>query len=92
MSAVIIRLAVCLPGLGGAINTPSFAGLVLQSVDAEPGGIASAVFNTIRHVGGAIGIAFFGALTSLTPVLLNGMAASFAISVALMALRMKLGR
>ena len=98
LNAVVIMLAVCLSGLGGGINTPSFAGLVLKSVDTEHGGIASAVFNTMRQVGGAIGIAVFGALTSLTSVLLDGMAASFAISVALMALtllmalRIKLAR
>ena len=98
LNAVVIMLAVCLSGLGGGINTPSFAGLVLKSVDAEHGGIASAVFNTMRQVGGAIGIAVFGALTSLMPVLLNGMAASFTIAVALMmltllaALRIRLSR
>ena len=86
LSAIVVMLAVCLSGLGGGINTPSFAGLVLKSVDAEHGGIASAVFNTMRQVGGAIGIAVFGALTSLMPVLLNGMAVSFTIAVALMAL------
>ena len=86
LNAIVIMLAVCLSGLGGGINTPSFAGLVLKSVDAEHGGIASAVFNTMRQVGGAIGIAVFGALTSLMPVLLNGMAASFTIAVVLMAL------
>ena len=86
LSAIVVMLAVCLSGLGGGINTPSFAGLVLKSVDAEHGGIASAVFNTLRQVGSAIGIAAFGALTSLMPTMLDGMAAAFAVSVVLMAL------
>ena len=86
LNTFVVMLAVCLSGLGGGINTPSFAGLVLKSVDTEHGGIASAVFNTLRQVGGAIGIAVFGALTSLLPVLLDGMAASFTIAVVLMGL------
>ena len=86
LNAGVIAVAVCIAGLGGGINTPCFANLVLKSVDTEHGGIASAVFNTMRQVGGAIGIAVFGALTSLIPVLLSGMAASFAIAVVLMAI------
>ena len=86
LSALVVMFAVCVSGLGGGINTPSFAGLVLKSVDAEHGGIASAVFNAMRQVGGAIGIAVFGALASLASAMLEGMAASFAISVTLMAL------
>ena len=86
LNAGVIAVAVCVAGLGGGINTPCFANLVLKSVDTEHGGIASAVFNTMRQVGGAIGIAVFGALTSLIPVLLSGMAASFAIAVVLMAI------
>ena len=74
----------CLAGLGGAINMPCLANLVLKSVQPERGGIASAVFNTMRQVGGAVGIAIFGALTSLMPNLLAGMAASLSIAVALM--------
>ena len=98
LNAGVIAIAVCIAGLGGGINTPCFANLVLKSVDAERGGIASAVFNTMRQVGGAIGIAVFGALTSLMPVLLDGMATSCTIAVALMALtltmalRLKLAR
>ena len=86
LNAGVIAVAVCVAGLGGGINTPCFANLVLKSVDTEHGGIASAVFNTMRQVGGAIGNAVFGALTSLIPVLLSGMAASFAIAVVLMAI------
>ena len=84
LSAPLASCAVCLAGLGGAINTPCLANHVLKSVQPERGGIASAVFNTMRQVGGAVGIAIFGALTSLMPNLLAGMAASLSIAVALM--------
>ena len=85
LSAPLIAIAISLAGLGGGCNTPCFANLVLKSVDSEHGGIASAVFNTMRQVGGAIGIAAFGALASALSMS-GGIAASFAIAVALMAL------
>lgn len=49
-------------GLGLAV--PAMTTAILSSVDPARSGIASAVLNTGRQVGGAIGVAAFGALVS----------------------------
>ena len=79
----VIVLALCLCGIGGGTMTPTLANLVLRSAGPEMGGIASAVFNTMRQVGGAIGIALFGVLVTIAPSFNEGMVMCFAISTAL---------
>lgn len=86
LDAPLIALAVCLSGMGGGINTPCLANLVLKSTDAQHSGIASAVFNAMRQVGGAIGIAVFGTLTSVMATMSLGIATSLGISILLMVL------
>lgn len=86
LDAPLIALAVCLSGMGGGINTPCLANLVLKSTDAQHSGIASAVFNGMRQVGGAIGIAVFGTLTSVMATMSLGIATSLGISILLMVL------
>ena len=49
-------------GIGLAV--PAMTTAILSSVDAARSGTASAVLNTARQVGGAIGVAAFGALVS----------------------------
>jgi DHA2 family methylenomycin A resistance protein-like MFS transporter len=49
-------------GLGLAIPPMIYA--LLSTVPKERAGIASGVFNTVRQVGGAIGVAIFGALVA----------------------------
>ncbi|MBV3345367.1 MFS transporter [Bifidobacterium breve] len=56
MPAWVIAVALSVVGLGGALVTPALSGLVLVSVEQRQAGIASAVFNTFRQVGGAIGV------------------------------------
>ncbi|KAA8822073.1 MFS transporter [Bifidobacterium vespertilionis] len=56
-------------GFGAAITTPAAAGVVLASVDGSQAGIASAMFNTFRQVGGAIGVAVFGVVATFVPSL-----------------------
>ncbi|KAB8291514.1 MFS transporter [Bifidobacterium avesanii] len=56
-------------GFGAAITTPAAAGVVLASVDGSQTGIASAMFNTFRQVGGAIGVAVFGVVATFLPSL-----------------------
>jgi sugar phosphate permease len=41
---------------------PPTTAILLDSVPAERGGVASGVFNTSRQVGGALAVAVFGAL------------------------------
>ncbi|WP_087736973.1 MFS transporter [Paraburkholderia piptadeniae] len=49
-------------GMGLAV--PAMTTAVLASVDAKRAGTASAVLNTARQAGGAVGVALFGALAS----------------------------
>jgi MFS transporter, DHA2 family, methylenomycin A resistance protein len=49
-------------GVGLALLTPAVVGAAIRAVPAERAGLASAVNNTARQAGGAIGIAAFGAL------------------------------
>ena len=49
-------------GIGLAV--PAMTTAILSSVDRDWSGTASAVLNAARQVGGAIGVAVFGALVS----------------------------
>lgn len=73
-------------GMGLAV--PAMTTAVLASVEAKRAGTASAVLNTARQAGGAVGVAAFGALASgaaATQIVL-GMQAATAISVGLLVL------
>ena len=85
LHTVSVALGVCFAGVGGSLTTPCLANLVLRSASPEQSGIASAVFNTMRQVGGAVGIAVFGVLVAVLPTFGMGLAASFAISLTLLA-------
>ncbi|KFI94114.1 Methylenomycin A resistance protein (MMR peptide) [Bifidobacterium saguini DSM 23967] len=65
----VIATGLSVVGFGAAITTPAAAGVVLKSVDAAQAGIASAMFNTFRQVGGAIGVAVFGVIATFLPSL-----------------------
>jgi DHA2 family methylenomycin A resistance protein-like MFS transporter len=54
--------ALLLWGGGMAVLTPAVVAAAIAAVPRERGGLASAVNNTARQAGGAIGIAAFGAL------------------------------
>jgi DHA2 family methylenomycin A resistance protein-like MFS transporter len=71
-------------GAGGSIAMPPTTGLVLDSVPPESSGTASAVFNTFRQVGGAVGIAVFGALLASSPTFVTGLQTSFTIAATLL--------
>jgi len=59
---LISGLALIPLGLGLAIPPMTYA--FLSTVPKERAGIASGVFNTVRQVGGAIGVAIFGSLVA----------------------------
>jgi DHA2 family methylenomycin A resistance protein-like MFS transporter len=62
-TAYPLLLAAMLPwGIGMAILTPAVVAAAVAAVPSERSGLASAVNNTARQAGGAIGIAAFGAL------------------------------
>lgn len=71
-----------LTGLGGSVAMPPVTSVVLASVSSRQAGVASAVFNTFRQVGGAVAIAVFGALIADPDQFVKGMQTSFTIAAA----------
>ncbi|MED5374394.1 MAG: hypothetical protein VX899_25470 [Myxococcota bacterium] len=63
-------------GLGGGTAMPSATALLLSWSPPHRAGIASGVLNTSRQVGGALGVAVFGAL-------LGGLGAELGLRVSL---------
>ncbi|KHK99039.1 MFS transporter [Microbacterium mangrovi] len=59
-----IAALMMLTGIGGPFVMPPTTGILLGSVPAQRGGVASGVFNTSRQVGGALAVAVFGVLLS----------------------------
>ncbi len=76
----LIALCLVLTGLGGSVAMPPTTSLVLASVGPEQAGTASAVFNTVRQVGGAVAIAVFGALIADPDHFVSGMRTSFVVA------------
>jgi DHA2 family methylenomycin A resistance protein-like MFS transporter len=70
------------------LAVPAMTTAVLASTDAKRAGTASAVLNTARQAGGAVGVAAFGALASgaAATQIVSGMQAATAVSVALLVL------
>lgn len=87
-----VALAISVAGMGGGLITPTFASLVLRGSEPSRAGISSAVFNTFRQVGGAVGVAVFGALSTGFGTIAFGIEASFALSLVLMAALLVLAR
>ncbi|TPF96338.1 hypothetical protein EP30_07885, partial [Bifidobacterium sp. UTCIF-39] len=81
----VIATGLSVVGFGAAITTPAAAGVVLKSVDAAQAGIASAMFNTFRQVGGSVGVAVFGVVATFLPSLTLALRAVFLASAALLA-------
>jgi MFS family permease len=61
--------AMMLAGVGMAMAMPPTTAAAMRSVRAEKAGVGSAVLNTMRQVGGSLGIAVMGAIVaaSITP-------------------------
>lgn len=57
-SVLIVPMAAA--GFGTAFTMPASTAAIMRSAPASNGGAASAVFNTARQVGSAIGVALFG--------------------------------
>lgn len=83
LDAFGVAAGIALIGGGGGLVTPLLTALVLESAPSERAGVANALFNTFRQLGGAIGIACFGALVSTLGFGL-GLHLCFAIACALM--------
>jgi MFS transporter, DHA2 family, methylenomycin A resistance protein len=51
-------------GIGGGMAVPPITAALLEAVDANRAGLASGILNAGRQVGGALGVALFGALVA----------------------------
>lgn len=82
--AMLPGLALIPGGMGLAV--PAMTTSILSAVDRSQAGTASAVLNTARQVGGALGVAVFGALiaSGATATVLHGIGIALAISTALL--------
>jgi DHA2 family methylenomycin A resistance protein-like MFS transporter len=82
--AMLPGLALIPAGMGLAV--PAMTTAILASVDKHQAGTASAVLNTARQVGGAMGVAVYGALvaTPATAAILAGIEAAMTVSTALL--------
>ncbi|WP_373991756.1 MFS transporter [Duganella sp. BuS-21] len=82
--AMLPGLALIPAGMGLAV--PAMTTAILASVNKQQAGTASAVLNTARQVGGAMGVAVYGALvaTPATAAILAGIEAAMAISTTLL--------
>jgi len=81
-----VACLVILVGAGGSVAMPALTGLVLADTGPDQAGIASAVLNMFRQIGGAVAIAVFGILVAAPRSFVPGLQASLAIAAALGAL------
>ncbi len=58
----LLSLLMVMVGIGGPLTMPPMTAVLLNHALPQRTGVASAMFNTSRQVGGALGIAVFGAL------------------------------
>ncbi|MFA8326078.1 MFS transporter [Burkholderia ubonensis] len=83
LAALLVPFLLIPAGMGFAV--PAMTTAVLASVEPERAGVASAVLNTARQAGGAMGVAAFGALAGGgAPNVVDGLRASVAVSAALL--------
>ncbi|HEY4352783.1 MAG TPA: MFS transporter [Paraburkholderia sp.] len=90
--ALLVPFLLIPAGMGLAV--PAMTTAVLASADAQRAGTASAVLNTARQAGGAVGVAAFGALASGAQAvdIVNGLHMATAISTAILLLAAVLAR
>lgn len=72
-SVPLLTVMLALVGSGGSVAMPPLAGVVLQYAPDGQAGVASAVSNTFRQIGGALAIALFGVLVAGDAGFLSGM-------------------
>ncbi len=63
-SYLLVAVALVIAGAGVALATPSLTTGILQSVPMNKAGVGSAVNDTTREVGGAVGIAVIGSIVT----------------------------
>ncbi len=72
-SVIVVAVCLILIGSGGSVAMPPLAGIVLEYAPAGQAGVASAVSNTFRQIGGALAVALFGVLVASDTGFLLGM-------------------
>lgn len=72
-SVPLVTVMLALIGSGGSVAMPPLAGVVLQYAPDGQAGVASAVSNTFRQIGGALAVALFGVLVAGDAGFLSGM-------------------
>ncbi|MGK4579313.1 MFS transporter [Kitasatospora sp. HPMI-4] len=77
--ALVLLLLVPL-GIGGGLAVPPLTTAMLEAVDHERAGLASGILNSARQIGGAIGVAVFGALAAGGSGFIAGMHLSMLVS------------
>jgi DHA2 family methylenomycin A resistance protein-like MFS transporter len=78
-----MALALMLVPLGTGVTVPTMTASVLASIERQRAGTASAVLNTARQVGGAMGVALFGGLIARSDIT-SGLDDAFRISTGLL--------
>jgi len=78
-----VACLVILVGAGGSVAMPALTGVVLTSTGPGQAGIASAVLNMFRQIGGAVAIAVFGILVVAPRAFIPGLQASLTIAATL---------
>ncbi len=73
-------------GLGAGLRTPASATALMATVDKPHSGIASAILNSSRQVGVAMGVAIFGALIAEPHGMFGGMTICLWLTVAMTSL------
>jgi DHA2 family methylenomycin A resistance protein-like MFS transporter len=78
LALVLIPVGCC-----GPLAMQPTTGVLLEHVPAASSGVASGVFNTSRQIGGALAVAFFGALLTNQANVLSGLRDSLLIAASL---------
>jgi len=64
-------------GVGGSFTVPAVTAMIMDQIPGALAGTASGVLSTARQLGGALGVAIFGAVLVLQPQFLTGLRANF---------------
>ncbi|MFT3834320.1 MAG: MFS transporter [Micropruina sp.] len=82
-SVIVVAVCLILIGSGGSVAMPPLAGIVLEYAPDGQAGVASAVSNTFRQIGGALAVALFGVLVASDTGFLLGMQISLGVGAVL---------
>jgi MFS transporter, DHA2 family, methylenomycin A resistance protein len=74
-----------LVGVGGAITVPPIAAVIFDDAPADLAGTASGVLNTVRQLGGSLGVAIFGAAVNASSTFILGLRISYVGTAVLLA-------